>query len=220
MVNVLITQVLSFFIDYFKTSVFETTCGKQDSFSKIRKQFLRYYKVIDIMITHRVMAKVLFILVWLCVLCLSGCANYLKPEIGAIAQEEARIELVEGGVQDALWDTRDLALTYSYSESGNAFNFHGTLVFDRSLSDSFKVKRRFNLKMNFLDREGRVLETIDISPLISSVNELANQDIKIKKSLVRPAGASSIAFNYYGEFRGNDPKTLGDGWEVFYFPFD
>ena len=171
------------------------------------------------MITHRV-AKVLSILLWLCVLCLSGCANFLKPEIGAIAREEARIELVEGGVQDAVWDTSDLALTYSYSESGNAFNFHGTLVFDRSLTDSFTVKRRFSLKMNFLDREGRVLETVDISPLISSFNELANQDIKIKKSLVRPAEASSIAFNYFGEFRGNDPKTRGDGWSINYFPFD
>ena len=172
------------------------------------------------MIIHRVMAKVLLILLWLCVLCLSGCANFLTPEIGAIARQEARIDLVEGGVQDAVWDTRDLELTYSYSESGNAFNLFGKLVFDRSLTDSFRVNGRFSLKMSFLDDEGRVLETVDISPLISSFNELSNQDIKIRKSLVRPVGANSIAFNYYGDFRGNDRETRGDGWSIFYFPFD
>lgn len=172
------------------------------------------------MITHRVVAKVPLILLWLCVLCLSGCANFITPEIGTIARHEARIDLVEGGVQDALWNTRDLALTYSYSESGNNIDFQGKLVFDRSLTDSFMVNRRFNLKMSFLDAEGSVLETVDISPLISSYNDLSNQDLKIKRSLVRPVGAHSIAFNYYGDFRGNDPKTRGDGWSIHYFPFD
>lgn len=172
------------------------------------------------MITHRLAGKALLILLLFVVLCLSGCANFLKPEIGAIARPEARIDLVDGGVQDVVWGTRDLDLTYSYSETGDAFNFHGKLVFDRSLTDSFRVNRRFTLKMSFLDGAGRVLETVDISPLISFYNELSNQDLKIKKSLARPVGASSIAFNYYGDFRGNDRETFGDGWNIFYFPFE
>ena len=171
------------------------------------------------MITYR-MAKVLLLLICLGVLFLSGCANFLTPETGAIARQEARIDLVEGGVQDVVWDTRDLELVYSYSESANTFSLSGELIFDRSLTDSFRVTKRFTLKMSFLDGEGRVLDTVDISPLISAFNDLSDQKMTIKKSHLRPMGASSIAFNYYGEFKGDSPRTRGDSWDIFYFPFD
>ncbi|MCP4343846.1 MAG: hypothetical protein GY799_34470 [Desulfobulbaceae bacterium] len=170
------------------------------------------------MITYRV-ADFLLVLVCCSVLFLAGCANFLKPEVGAIARQDARIDLVEGGVQDAVWDTKDLELTYSYSEVENTFSLFGGLVFDRSLTDSFNLKR-FTLKINFLDGEGRVLETVDISPLIRSFYEISGEKFSIRKKLVRPVGASSIAFNYFGKFRGNDPDSRGDSWDIFYFPFD
>ena len=168
--------------------------------------------------TYRV-AKFLLVLVCCSTLFLAGCANFLKPEIGAVARQEARVGLVEGGVQDAAWDTKDLELTYSYSEVDNTFSLFGELIFDRSLTDSFNLKR-FTLKINFLDGEGRVLETVDISPLIRSYYNVSNEKFSIRKKIVRPVGASSIAFNYYGEFVGNDPEARGDSWDIFYFPFD
>jgi hypothetical protein len=171
------------------------------------------------MITYRV-AKFLVVLVCCSVVFLAGCANFLNPELGAIARQEARIVLVEGGVQDAAWGTKDLELTYSYSESANTFSLSGKLVFDRSLTDSFNATKRFTLNMNFLDGEGRVLETVDITPLIGSFYNNSDEKFSIRKKLVRPVGASSIAFNYYGEFIGNSPDMRGDGWYIFYFPFD
>jgi hypothetical protein len=171
------------------------------------------------MITYRV-AKFLVVLVCCSVVFLAGCANFLNPELGAIARQEARIVLVEGGVQDAAWGTKDLELTYSYSESTNSFSLSGKLVFDRSLTNSFSATQRFNFKMNFLDGEGRVLETVDITPLIGSSYNMSDEKFSIRKKLVRPVGASSIAFNYYGEFIGNAPDMRGDGWYISYFPFD
>jgi uncharacterized protein YceK len=170
------------------------------------------------MITHQV-TKVLLVLIWLGVLFLSGCANFLKPEIGAIARQEARISLAEDGVQDAAWTTNDLALTYSFSESGNTFNLSGKLVFDRSLTDSFRVVKRFILKMSFLDDEGRVLETVDITPLFSAFGNVPDQ-MAIKVSCARPAGSVSIAFNYFGVFKSDAEEMGGDEWDIFYFPFD
>lgn len=170
------------------------------------------------MTTHRVV-KVLLVLMWLCVLCLSGCANFIKPEIGAIARQEARIDLAEGGVQDAAWTTRDLELTYSYVESGNIFNLSGILVFDRSLTDTFRVVKRFSLKMNFLDGEGRVLETVDVTPMFSSFGNVPDE-MKIKGAYARPLAATSIAFNYFGVFKSDALEAGGSEWNISYFPFD
>ncbi len=167
---------------------------------------------------HR-MPKVLLVLFGMYVLLLSGCAKFIRPDIGAIARPDARINLVDSGVKDAAWDNNELELTYSYSESGDVFNFSGTLVFDRSLTDSFPVAKRFFLKMSFLDDKGSVLKTIDITPLISSFSQVPDQ-VTIKSSTVKPAGTRSIAFNYFGVFRGDSDTMGGDEWEIFYFPFD
>jgi uncharacterized protein YceK len=170
------------------------------------------------MTTHRV-TKVLLVFMWLCVLLLSGCAKFIKPDIGSIARPEARIDLTEKGVQHAAWITKDLVLTYSYSESGNVFDLSGKLVFDRSLTDSFGVINRFIFKMSFLDNEGRVLETVDITPLFSSYGAVPDQ-MTIKASCVRPEGARSIAFNYFGVFRGSGEEMGSAEWNISYFPFD
>jgi len=155
-----------------------------------------------------------------CILLLHGCANFIKPDIGAIARQEARIDLVEGGVQDAIWNTQDLELTYSYSEVDNNFSLSGKLVFDRSLTDSFRLTKRFVLKMSFVDVEGRVLETVDISPVVSSYGFEPDPDFFVKRSSLKPIGTRSIVFNYFGEFMGNDPEARGDSWYISYFPFD
>ena len=80
------------------------------------------------------------------VLFFSGCANYIQPQIGAIARPEARIELAANGVQDASWITKDLDLTYSYSESGDNFSLLGKVAFDQSFTNSFPLIYKFFLK--------------------------------------------------------------------------
>ncbi len=166
------------------------------------------------------MTKFVLIVLSLSVLLLAGCANYLKPEIGAIAQPEARIELVAKGVQNAAWQSKDLTLDYSYTESGNTFNFSGSLSFDSSLTNSFSSVKTFFLKMNFLDKDGRVLETTDITPLISRFGALPDA-LPVQVSASKPTEAAGIAFNYYGVFtNGSQDNMGGDGWEIFYFPFN
>lgn len=172
------------------------------------------------MTTHR-MTKYLLVCMWFFVLFLSGCANLMKPEIGAMVRPDVRVNLKAGGVQSATLDTKDLVLTYSYSEAGDTFNLSGNLTFDRSLTASFSVVRRFFLKMSFLDNEGRVLETVDITPVMNSFSAVPD-NIKIEASMTKPAGSSAIAFNYFGEFRGtgNGEDVGGSQWVIAYFPYD
>ena len=76
--------------------------------------------------------------------------------------------------------TNNLDMTYSIAESGNTFNLSGQLSFQDSLTNSFPVVENFILKMNFLDDNGKVLETIDISPMVDFT--IAPSQIPIKAS--------------------------------------
>jgi hypothetical protein len=153
------------------------------------------------------------------VLLVSGCANFLQPEIGATARREARIELADDGRQDGLLSTKDVELAYSLSGSGNAFNLSGEIAFKQSLTYSFGVISRFVLRMSFLDDQNRVIETVDITPLYSYLGSVPDQ-LPIRAASTRPTGATGIAFNYYGVFKDNAQHRGGDQWEIFYFPFD
>ncbi len=169
------------------------------------------------MTTHRV-TKVLLVLVWLSVLSLSGCANYLTPQTGAIARPDDRFDLVKDGVYDGDLNTNNLSMTYSIAESGNTFNLSGVLSFSDSLTNSFPVVENFVLKMNFLDSDGKVLKTIDISPMVD-FNMVPSQ-VPIKASGSTPATATAIAFNFFGQFRGTVDEAGANSTEIFYFPFN
>lgn len=187
-------------------------------FIKVGKSYL--LEAMSTMITHWT-TKVLLVFIGLGVLFLQGCANFIQPEIGATARPDARIKLVAEGVQNAAWNAKDLVLTYSYSEAGDIFTLSGTLIFDRSLTDSFPVAKSFLLKMSFLDSEGRVLQTVNITPLISSYGTVSDR-IPVRASSAKPAGASAIAFNYFGTFLGggSDEQMGGSSWEIFSFPYE
>lgn len=171
------------------------------------------------MITRQVM-KILPVFI-LISLFLSGCANFIKPEIGAVTRQDARIDLTAEDVQNGVFSTSDLVLAYSISESADMFNISGELSFAQSITYSFGIIERFILKMNFLDEEGRVIKTVDITPLIQSFSSVPDK-IRIGHSSVKPEGTSFIAFNYYGVFKGISSEVGGGGaaWEVFYFPFE
>ncbi len=167
----------------------------------------------------RQVMRALSIIIGLSVVVLSGCANFIKPETGAIARKDARIELTDKSVQEGIFKTKDLELPYSITEAGKTFNFTGKLYFAQSLTYSFGAIDRFTLKLNFLDDHGRVLETVDITPLYMSFGSVPDH-LNVNLSYIKPAGTEAIAFNYYGELRGDVQETGGTSWEVYYFPFD
>lgn len=171
----------------------------------------------DIMETH-CPTKTFTALLCLGLLFWSGCANFLKPEIGAVARKEARMALAESGVKDAVLATSHLKIIYSVSGKGENFSLSGRLIFDQSVSYSFPIIAKFFLKMNFLDNEGRVLETVDITPVYTAFGSMPEK-LDLRVSHVAPPGSSAIAFNYFGVFQANTPASTGS-WEVFYFPFE
>jgi hypothetical protein len=74
------------------------------------------------MTLHRL---VFLVLVCFGVLLLSGCANDMTPQTGAIARPDDRFNLVQGGVYDGDLNTNNLEMTYSITESGMTYRLTG-----------------------------------------------------------------------------------------------
>lgn len=169
------------------------------------------------MVTHG-MTRTFTAVLCLGILFWSGCANFLKPEIGAVARKEARINFAESGVKDKVLATSHLKIVYSLSGKGEIFSLSGHLIFDQSVSYSFPIIAKFFLKMNFLDSEGRVIETVDITPMYKTFGSIPEK-LDLRVSHAAPPGSSAIAFNYFGVFQSTTPEMSGS-WDIFYFPFD
>ncbi|MFH0783255.1 MAG: hypothetical protein V2B20_15075 [Pseudomonadota bacterium] len=147
----------------------------------------------------------------------SGCTNFLKPEVGAVARKDARI-LLANDIPAGIWQTGDLRVAYSLSQKGEECTFVGTLVFDRHLSDSFPAITKFFIYLSYLDGDGKVIETIDISPLIHTFGTVP-ESLPLKSSHIRPPGSKSFTFHYFGGFRSDSLKDGGD-WSIYHFPFN
>lgn len=167
------------------------------------------------------MKNITLVFTVLVILLLSGCANFILPEVGSIARPEARIALDESGLKDTLWQTDYATLTYSISGTDDALKFSGYLEFQQRLTGTFNVMRSFFFYMSFIDEQGLVLGSVDICPRYSVANIIPS-DMNIERSMTKPPGASGIVFSYYGVFGegGGDTQDSGGGWEIYHFPFD
>lgn len=159
----------------------------------------------------------ILIMIFLSCLLATGCTRFIVPEIGVVAQEESRIPYKAGEKQDGILETKDVVFEYALSEKDNGVRLTGELVFDRSLTDSFPMIKTFFFKMNWLDVDGLVIQTIDITPLYSYLSVVPNK-LKINKQIENVPGARFINFNYYGVFRGEKPD-VSEEWDILLFPF-
>ena len=160
-------------------------------------------------------------LLFVCVglLILSGCVNYLKPELGLVAKVDTRVLLVDDHISNSVLKTKDLQFDYTLSGKDDTFDITGSLVFNRAITASYPVLDRFIMRVNFLDAEGVVIASESISPNISSFSAVPDVT-QIKATGIKPPGSVAIAFNYYGTFAGVTLTGGGDSWEIYYMPFD
>ncbi|TKB06317.1 hypothetical protein [Desulforhopalus sp. IMCC35007] len=160
----------------------------------------------------------LWSLIALCCFLLVGCARFIVPEAGTISHVDSRIAYSDEDKQDGVFTTKDMILEYSLIQEENGARFTGELVFDRSLTDSYPVLKTFFLKMSWVDNNGAVLMTSDVTPFFSHLAGVPNK-LKIDKKIETVSGSKYIIFNYFGVFRGQKPD-VSDEWSIFYFPFE
>ena len=147
----------------------------------------------------------------------SGCVNFLKPEIGAVARKNAAISLAHD-IPDGKFATGDLRLTYTLALKDDACTLAGKIVFDRSVTDSFQVITRFFLYVSYLDDAGKVIETVEISPVIPTFGTVPDS-LSVKIACLPPPGSKAFAFHYFGGFRSSNQRDGSGEWDIYHFPF-
>lgn len=152
-----------------------------------------------------------------CIITLVGCVKYISPKQGAVVREGESIGIGTLGTSQAVWETKDLKLSYTIAKAGELWSLKGVLRFSGSLLSSFGIIKSFNLKMSFVDSSGSVIQTVDITPSYSYLSAV-DQELEVTADFSVPAGSSDIVFNYHGVFRA-DEATMGE-WEIHHFPFD
>ena len=168
--------------------------------------------------SNQTAVKVCTVMMCLGLMLSAGCVNFLKPEIGVVARKEARISLANE-IPAGKFETDDLHLTYALALKDDVCTLTGKIVFDRSITDSFQVITRFFLSVSYLDDAGKVIETVEISPVIPTFGSVPDS-LPVKMSSVRPPGSKAFAIHYYGGFRSSNQRDGSGEWSIHHFPFN
>lgn len=149
---------------------------------------------------------------------LPGCRNYLVPEEGALSQESARIDFSKDGGGETLWKGKDLDIKYSTSQKNGELRIFGAVIIHDNILMSFEKLDHLVVKLNLLDELGKVVGTVDITPIYSAYSNVTGP-LSFKTAVNSVSGASSFAFSYFGTLFGGRLSETSDSWEIFYFPF-
>ena len=166
----------------------------------------------------RVVELGVFAIVAILVLGVTGCVFSLFPKVGDMARGGDVVTLRAGAEQNGTIETNDLTFTYSLKYDQGRYELHEDVKIDQSITYSFSRVRSFFIKMSFLDSGGVVLDTVDVTPLVS-LHSGTPEKLTTKKSGPVPPGAVAVAFSWYGSFYSGLRDTSGS-WDIHYFPFD
>jgi hypothetical protein len=135
--------------------------------------------------------KLYFLLIFL--FSLVACQGSLFSYRGRTVEPDRRIELLENGPHEGIWQTNDLTIKYRYEKKADIMQLSGVA----ELSDRYKffdeVVERFYLTLFFLDNKDRVLEDKEI---LHSSYSLPYDKFTFKKSIEIPPSVISIAYHY------------------------
>lgn len=124
-----------------------------------------------------------------------SCTSSLDTYIGKTADQESRIAL-SGGSHKGVWQTDDLTVNYSYSRKPNSLQISGDVSLSNKMKDASSIVQTFFLQVNFLNANGRVLETKELA--VAGYHErITNWEFNHKFEL--PARTSAMAFSYTGQ---------------------
>ncbi len=149
-------------------------------------------------------------------LLLGGCASFLRPEKGMNSASENRIALAETKGR-AVWETSDLRVQYGLQLRDGLCVLDGELRLADHIINSFPVVERLFFYATFVDVQGRVVETVDIGPVVPAYGSVP-ETLPLKLSRRLPPEAKSFVFHYFGTFRTN-PLDEGGSWDIGHFPF-
>jgi hypothetical protein len=127
-----------------------------------------------------------------------ACTSSLDTYIGKTADQQSRIAL-NGGSHNGVWQTDDLTVNYSYSRKPNSLQISGDVNLSNKMKDASDTVQTFFLQVNFLNANGRALETKELA--VAGHREMVTK-WEFDHNFELPAHTSAMAFSYTGQMGG------------------
>ena len=146
----------------------------------------------------------------LLIILLVACAGKLGTYEGSWVAEDNRISLQDGGPHLGNWQTRDVAIAYTYQQNSQNLKITGDVQLGSYLTTGFNILEYFTIDIYLLDADGVVLS----SKLILNYGYRRNLDFfemtSFDDNLVLPADTAAIAFGYRGRVTEGGGSKMGD----------
>lgn len=150
----------------------------------------------------------------------SGCAGAmmtLPPAPGMMVKTDSRINMEESP-QKGVFAGDNFSLAWELSRSGDDFTLQGKAAILPSLYNTFPKVAYFRLLVSFVDKEGKVLSSEDITPFYSYLQSV-DKPFAVKKTGKIPAGTKAFAFSAKGLFH-SERKNNNGTCALFTYPFE
>ena len=148
---------------------------------------------------------------FLLIIFLAACAGKLGTYKGSWVAEADRIALQDGGPHQGTWQTRDVAIEYTYQQNSQNLQISGAVQLGSYLKTGFNILEYFTIDFFMLDADGIVLS----SKLILNYGYRRNLDFfemtAFDDNLVLPADTAAIAFGYSGRVTEGGSGKIGEG---------
>jgi hypothetical protein len=145
---------------------------------------------------------------------LLACESRFYTYRGAVADQEERVVIAAGGPHPGIWRTIDLTLSFQYTKEADRLDLAGEIELDESFRYNFITLEHFSMRVNFLDLDGRVLESVSV---FNSGYRQRLETFYFNRRLDLPDGATAMTFSYNGRVReSGQNSSFWDFWKTPY----
>jgi len=138
--------------------------------------------------------------------------------VGRKALEPHQIAL-KTNQEPAVWETKDLVISYTMEDLGDSFILAGTVKIDDRVTYSYPFAVTFNVYVSQLNGEGIATSRRDVGANASAYKRVPD-GIVFKRRMEKSEDTEAIAFSYWGTFRESGGGIEADELEIFYSPFE
>ena len=144
---------------------------------------------------QRKIKKYIHLSVVFTVLLAAGChGGFGLMKIASVPPEDV-ISMSAGGPHEGRWQTRDLIIAYQYTKNDDLLQLSGDFQFQKRIKSNFDVLDQIIMRIHILDSQNNVLDTLGVI-VISATG--SDQLFYFENQYTLPAGASRMAFGYFG----------------------
>lgn len=133
-----------------------------------------------------------------------GCVEISTMYQGNTVTKVPVVALQGGGPHAGTWKTFDLVMDYQYKQNGGVLDISGQFALSEHYRMTYDTVSRIYVYLFFLDKDSRVLETVDFPDTgISRIEDSQS----FSRTYKVPAGTTGVSFGYSGVVSEKGSRT-------------